>query len=369
MTVTLYAVDGQALAFNTVGTADASGKVRFDRVAYKAGRTYALATVQGTVQYHSDLVPPKDGEKTLTLPVQIYDTTTETSGVRVDEMYVVGQFLSDKELQVVNAFILSNEGDHTVEGGETTANGQRATLRFYLPAGAGNVEFEGDDGKKFSRTEDGYVTNWGIPPGRNVAQVAVRYTLPYSGRLHLETRAPYPVQKVSVLMADQGITLTSSALVDQGTQSGQDGIARRVYSGAALAAGQLLAFDLNGTLKVVAPTTAQGSTSSAAAPATSTPEVGPDDRRLLGAGIMAVGLLVLLAATIWHVVSRRSRTVDALGEHRALFLALADLDEDHERGKIGAADYNDQRAFLKAALLAARQNPTMAPEAAAEGPG
>jgi hypothetical protein len=151
-TVSLYAVDGQSLAFTMPGTADASGKVRFDNVAFNPGRTYALGAVEGTVQYQSDLVPPKDGEKTLTVPLQIYDTTTDTSRVRVDEMSVVGQFLSDKELQIINAYVLSNEGDRAVEGGEKTANGQRATLRFYLPAGAKSVEFQGDDGKKFART-------------------------------------------------------------------------------------------------------------------------------------------------------------------------------------------------------------------------
>lgn len=367
MTVTLYAVDGPALAFSTVGTADASGKIRFDNVAYQSGRTYALAAVQGTVQYHSDLVPPKDGEKTLTLPLQIYDITTDTSRVRVDEMYVAGQFLSDKELQVINAYVLSNEGDRTVEGGEKTANGQPATLRFYLPAGASNVEFQGDDGKKFSRTEDGYVTTWGVPPGINAAQVVMRYTLPYNGQMHLETRVQYPVQNVSVLMAGQGITLTSSSLVDQGTQTGQDGVVRQVYGGATLAAGQLLAFDLNGTPIVVAPTAAQGSTSSVAAPATSAPEIKQDDRRLLGMGVVAVGLLVILAVCIWRIITLRSRPVDAMGEHRALFEALVDLDEDYETGKIDDADYADQRAFLKAALLVALQNPMMAAEAAPEG--
>jgi hypothetical protein len=59
--------------------------------------------------------------------------------------------------------------------------------------------------------------------------------------------------------------------------------------------------------------------------------------------------------------------VSATGEHRALYEALADLDEDHQAGKIGEADYADQRAFLKAALLAALQNPAEAAEAALEG--
>jgi hypothetical protein len=365
LTVTLYAVDGQNLAFTSQGTADASGKVRFDNVAYKTGRAYALAAAKGGVQYHSDLVRPKDGERTLALPFQIYDTTADASRVRVTEMYVVGQFLSDKELQMTNAYILSNEGDRAVEGGEKTADGQRATLRFYLPAGAANVEFQGDDGTKFARTEDGFVTKWGVPPGTNAAQVVMRYTLPYTGQLHLVTRTRYPVQKVNVWMADQGITLTSAALVDQGTQAGADGVARRTYVGNALAAGASLTFGLSGMPKVTSPAPVPSTNGAPPViPATKAPQA---DKRLLGEVVVGVGLLVILVACLWRLIASRSRSVDPLGEHRALFEALADLDEDHEAGRIGDPEYDDQRSFLKAALLAALQDPAGPIEAAAEG--
>jgi Phage integrase family len=201
-------------------------------VAYKTGCTYALAASQGTVQYHSDQAPPKDGEKTLTLPLKIYDTTADSSRLRIDEMYTVGQVLSDQKVQIINAYMLSNDGDRTIQGGKKATNGQQATLRFYLlPAGATDIEVQDDDGKTFLRTVDSYVTTWGAAPGINAAQVAVRCLLPYTGQLHLETRVRYPVQKVRVLMADQGITLTSASLVDQSTQTGQDGVVRRACGG------------------------------------------------------------------------------------------------------------------------------------------
>ena len=357
MTVTLYALEGRTLGFTMKGTADASGKVRFEKLAYKAGRAYALAAVQGSVEYHSDLVPPMDGEKSLILPFQIYDSTSDTSRVRVDEMYVVGQFLSDKELQVTNAFILTNDGDRTVEGGERAANGQTAALRFYMPPGASKLEFQGDDGKSFLATEDGFVATKGLVPGPKAAQIVARYTLPYTGQLHLETKAPYAVGKLSVLLADQGVSLTSASLVDQGTLAGQDGIIRRAYTGSGLAAGKAVTFNLNGSPKVTAPAAAQGSAAGSASPASPAPGLKQDSRRLLGEGVVAVGLLAILAASIWRIVSLRSRPVDEIGEHRALFEALADLDEDHDAGKISEQDYAEQREFLKAALLAALQNP------------
>lgn len=79
-------------------------------------------------------------------------------------------------------------------------------------------------------------------------------------------------------------------------------------------------------------------------------------------------MLAILVACIWRIVSVRPRDTDAMGEHRALLEALPDLDEDHEASKIGELDYPDQRAFLKAAILAALRNPEVATEAAADRP-
>jgi hypothetical protein len=113
MTVTLYAVDGQQVAFTKIGTADASGKASFENVPYQSGRGFALVTIRGATAYQSELLPLGDGQDLLTVPLKIYDTTTDTGSVRIDQMYVIGQFLSDKELQVVNGYTISNAADRS----------------------------------------------------------------------------------------------------------------------------------------------------------------------------------------------------------------------------------------------------------------
>jgi hypothetical protein len=364
MSVTLYAADNaQSVAFTTNGTTDASGKVRFDKVAYQPGRAYALVTTLGTVQYQSNPAEPKANE-TLILPVKIYDTTTDSSHVRIDQMYVIAHFSSETQLQVVNAYLLENNGDRTVQGGQKTNDGKQATLRFPLPAGARSVSFQGDQGGNYVLSKDGFLTVGGIPPGLQRTPLVVSYALPYTMQLRLETRAPYPVQNVNVAVAQQGVTLTAPSLKDQGLQTDQNGTSYRVYTGTALAAGQALALELQGLPKIGAP---EQSTSQPGAGAVTlvTPAAGGlewDDKRLAGGALAGAGLLVVLVALLWYVIMGRRREADASGEHRVLYDAIADLDEEHEAGKIGDEDYAQQRQLLKEALLAAMEDESQAAE-------
>ncbi len=365
-TVVLYGLDGQAVALKTPGIADAAGKVRFEGVANTPGRSFGLTAIVGRTTYFTDLQPPQPGATELALTLKIYDTTSDASQVDVAEMYVLGEFLSAQELQITNAYILSNKGDRAIEDSEKAPDGRIATLRFTLPKGATGVQFQGESAERIIPTDDGFLTTWGIPPGDNVSQVAVRYTLPYTGQLHLESRVQYPVQIVNMMLVDQGVALASSQLKEQGTGQRQDGAMMRAYTGEALAAGQALAFDLSGAPKVApagvgnAPMDSSGA--AAAPPA-------PDNRRRIALGIVAFGAALLVASVIWWARSARRVESDKQAgvspEHSALVQALAYLEEAHEAGEIGDVDYARQHQALKAALVSVLENP---PPAAAANP-
>lgn len=86
------------------------------------------------VSIHQDFnLPSFPAPHRLTHRIVTY-TTTDARQVRIEQMLVVGGFLDKNKLQLINAYLLSSDGDHTVESGEKAPDGQTATLRFSLPA-------------------------------------------------------------------------------------------------------------------------------------------------------------------------------------------------------------------------------------------
>ena len=369
-TVLLHGYDGQTMASMTPGVADASGQFRFEGVENKGGRAFGVTATVGRITYGSELQPPPPGATELALTLQIYDTTSDASQVRVAQMVVLGEFLSAQELQIINAYILSNQGDRAVEDSEKALDGRIATLRFTLPKGATGVQFQDESAERFIRTDDGFLTTWGIPPGDRVSQVVVRYTLPYTGQLRLESQLQYPVQVVNVLLVDQGVALASPQLQEQGTVQRQDGATLLSYTGAAFAAGQSLAFDLSGAPQV-APADAGNVPTDTSAVAAAPQAPAPDNRRRIALGIVAFGVALLVASAVWWARTARrdendEQAVLSSGPG-ALVQALANLDELREAGEIGDADYARQRQVLKAALGSALENPPLAAEASPQG--
>ena len=367
--VVLHAFDGDTMTSMTPGVADASGRFRFEGVPNQQGRVFGVTATLGRTTYLSEPLYPKPGEAELPLTLKVFDTTIDAGQVRVEQLFVVGEFLNANELQLTNAYLLSNDGDHTVEGGEEAPDGQTATLRFSLPPGATGVQFQDEGANRFIRTNDGFLTTWGIPPGDQTAQVIVRYTLPYTGELHLETKVQYPVQALSLMQLDQGVALTSPQLKEKGTGQRQDGAKVREYAGESLAAGQSFVLDLKGA-PVLSPVSSANTQSAQneAVTAAPIPIPKPANRQRVVIGIGAFAVLLMVTGAAGLVWTRRSAEDDeytsAVDEQRVLILALADLDEAHEAGEIDDQAYALQRQALKTTLVAALENRPVTNEAA-----
>lgn len=367
--VVLHAFDGDTMTSMTPGMADGSGRFRFEGVPNQQGRVFGVTATLGRTTYLSEPLNPKPGEAELPLTLKVFDTTTDAGQVRVEQLFVVGEFLNANELQLTNAYLLSNDGDHAVEGGEKGPDGQTATLRFDLPVGATGVQFQDEGANRFIRTSDGFLTTWGIPPGDQTGQVIVRYTLPYTGELHLETKVQYPVQALSLMQLDQGVALTSPQLKEKGTEQRQDGATVLEYAGESLSAGQSLVLDLKGA-PVLSPVSGTNSKPSQYEVITeaqvSTPRAA--NRQPIVIGIGAFAVLLMVAGAIGLVWTRRSVEDDeyasAVDEQRVLILALADLDEAHEAGEIDDKAYAFQRQALKTTLVTALENRLVTDEVA-----
>jgi hypothetical protein len=118
-----------------------------------------------------------------------------------------------------------------------------------------------------------------------------------------------------------------------GTQSFQ-GQSFQNFTGGALAVGDTLAFDVSG----------QAGTG-ASAPAT--PVVSDRNGLVIGLGALAV---VLVGLGVWMFRRSPARAAVPAQSREDLLQAIVELDQDHEAGQVAEAEYQRERAWLKAEL-------------------
>jgi hypothetical protein len=116
-----------------------------------------------------------------------------------------------------------------------------------LPDGATDLSFEGGQlGQRFVQTEDGFADRFGVPPGSGTSQIVVRYFLPYQSGLRLSRSLAYPVDNLSVIMPQMGISLVSTDLAWADSRQIQDERTVDIFTGAGIQAGQAFSFELTG---------------------------------------------------------------------------------------------------------------------------
>jgi hypothetical protein len=223
------------------------GAFHFENLEVAEGRSFEVMVTVGRTIYFSQKSAAPAEQTRLELPVTIYETTRDASAIRVEQMHTIVDFLTPARLQVLEVYVLTNEGERTVEDAVTLDDGRTASLAFTLPEGATEVSFDGNNaGQQFVATADGFADRMGVPPGRGIRQVTVRYTLPYQSGMSLERAVPYPVDRLSVILPQNGISLAGSALSLESSQPLPDGRRMDIFTAENLPAGQALAFTLTG---------------------------------------------------------------------------------------------------------------------------
>ena len=242
--VRLEAYDQFEQVFQETLTLPSNGVIDFSGVPFLEERVYFASIAYGGAVYRSDIIGLAPGVSELSLQVQIYDTTTDDSGLSVDRIHVFFDFLQPDLIQIVEIYILSNSGGETVVA---EAPGE-PTVSFPLPDGAGTIEFEnGVLGQRYLKTQDGFGDTVSISPGEGVYEVLVYYTLPYQrNKLDFTQTINYPVDAVVVMTTPVNqVKVKGNFLEDIGIQSFPNG-AVQVYSGETPGRGEDLQFRLSG---------------------------------------------------------------------------------------------------------------------------
>ncbi len=333
--VELGIFDTTALLDRRSAVSDADGVYRFTELDTDPGLVYIVRTdYPAGVSYNTDFVSFAAGEMALELSLTVYDTTAEAQGLRTDRIHYIVEFENGQAL-VAELLLFSLDGDRTYigDGG--------AVLRFSLPAGAQNVEIDGDDGSgRFEMTADGFIDKLPLRPGANTRQALFRYSLPYTaGRLDLVHTLAYPAANVNALISDVGQQVSSPQLADQGIRPTENGNYYNLL-GQNLAAGQQVLIRLTNL------PTAGGASAAGTA--------GGLNPWLLAAlvGLAAGGAVALILLPILRSrsLAAGAAPVAAAATREDLIDALARLDLAHEAGELDEAAYRDQRLRLKAQL-------------------
>lgn len=344
----LHSFNGQQMLAMVEGVTEAEGTFRFEQVEVAEGGTFAVMATVGQTVYFSERMAPSPGQTTLELPVTIYDTTPDAGAIQVEQMHALVDFFSPTLLQMAEIYIISNDGNRTVEEAVTLDDGQTAALRFTLPDGATDLSFEGGQlGQRFLQTENGFADRFGVPPGSGTSQIVVRYFLPYQSGLRLSRSLAYPIDSLSVIVPQMGISLASTDLAWADSRQIQNERTVDIFTGAGIRAGQAFSFELAGQPELnVVSVSPEFSTQPAAQPAIASKSL------FIGLGLVGLGL-VLLGGGVWWWRRERAKpilTIPAEAPETELIWAIAELDEAYEAGDISEESYTHQRSALRAEL-------------------
>lgn len=325
--VTLHGFDGMSEAAALTATTDGTGAYTFESVPVVPGRQFVAVVTYGGMIYGSENFAPEAGQSEYELPLQVYETSDDTSGIRIERIHLFFEF-SPGQVIVGELFIVSNDGD-------TTAVDPAGTLRIPIPAGATELAVQGaEEGSDYTVTAEGLADLRAIRPGQGSAQILFSYRLPYDRGLDLEQEVPYPVAVANVLMPDVGVEVKGDGLQELEAQSIQ-GTDYRNYSLLGLQAGDTLALQLSGKPKDAA---------------SSTTTVDPAG---IAVGVGALGLALVGIGAWWYRRPARKSDDGPVGSSRtdALIQAIADLDDAFDAGEIEAREHQRQRAKLKSKLV------------------
>lgn len=319
------------------------GKYLFSRVDLPTGRIF-MATVdyQGAT-YASKVTTVNAGDHALDMPIELFDTTTDASGLVVDRLHLFVEPIDNNLLRLVEVFIISNPGKFTVAPSQAGA----PNVAFTLPVGASNLQFQdGALGERYLKTEDGFADTQPVNPGFGAYQVVFAFDMPYSGKLELTQPLNLPVTALVVLTPDTAFKINGANLSDEGISTMQ---ARNIhlYSAASLPAGAVF------QITIADPSFFQQLTSKT------------NTFSSLAIGVGALGLVFIVVGWILYRRNRRTSrpayrpaAVNGNGlpvaptedTPDALMDAILALDDLHKAGKLSAESYQKRRVELKSRL-------------------
>lgn len=297
-------------------------------------RAYAVSLNYKGTQYETDKLVFYPDEDTKALDLPVYEPTDKGDDISVNINHMIVQ-ISERAITVAELIVFHNGGKGVYIGAKEMPDGERETLKFNLPPGAGDIQFlQGLRGEAVVKTDEGFADTSSVEPG--IKKVVYTYTLPYkSGKNILERTIDYPTQSFILLVSDSGVKVKVDGLTAGGTIQVADGRFLQ-WTGSGISPQTKIRIEI------------------------SKPILGADLLKwvMLGAVILLIGGGVLYSFVIRSkervkVVSSptQSTSQDLEDERKKLIQEIAGLDDRFAAKEIGEEEYKELRSKKKERLV------------------
>ena len=339
LTVNLLVFDSMENSQTLQTKAAADGSFSFADVPMQTGRifitsvTYQGQTFNSTPSFHPQMAGEESEEATpenIVLDIHVSDSTTSIDNLVADRLHIFLDFSQDGIVQVVELWLISNNGGTSVAPADDPAQ----ALKFLLPEGATNLQFQDSVlGERYLPVENGFMDSVTIPPGQSTHQVLYAYDIPYNKKAQLSLPIALNTTSVSVMIPVEGVKLKSDQLLDGGIRGSQE-MTYHVFTASNLKINSTLDLIISGLPK----STAAGSSSL------------PFNPILLGAGVLVLAVTGILYYYFRQKERSKPEAVEGeqSGQDRdAIMDAIIALDDQYKSGKIGEDVYHQRRGELK----------------------
>lgn len=340
----------------TTSKSDGNGKFSFSNLDTVSTTRYFVTTNYGSVDYFSDLLTFSSPQSTtVQANFSIYESTEDPSVLKVTQTHIVLD-VQTPWLAVQEILALENTSDRVYVG--KAVGPHRFTVSVPLLPKAIDVQFDDPNVQDSILVGDGVLT-YTLPIGPGQDQIVFQYAVPYiPPNYDFVMNLPFALDKFGLYMPDMGATITSKQLTAAPNPMGNTAGAPKflAMAGSGFSAGTSIKATINNLPSVPVSGTAPSGSGST----TTVPIAAGDNSQTIGLivlGIAGVAAIGLLAYPVLRRRSERAALVEkqagapANNERMDLLQQIADLDDDHETGKVTDAEYQEKRAALKAKLV------------------
>lgn len=334
--VMLHVFDQMQLVYTATTQVGDDGMYAFSGVNVEPGLSFLSTIDHGGVVYGSELVKADPQNVQIDLPIQLFDTTSDTSSLSIDRLHYFFEFLDEKTVRVVELYVISNLTDRTVAAPK--AGGP--VVSFSLPPGASNLEFQdGELGKRYQKTEDGFADTMPVRPGSGIYQVLYSYEMPYDRKLELKRRMPLNTNAIVILVPEDSVKVKSDQIQDTGVRDVQ-GVQYHMYSGGGLARNAELSLTVSGGLRPGAALS-----------------VGSNTDLIVGTGALGI-VMILLGVWMYRrnkqdnsgAATQAPSSTVAMEKPEVVMDAILALDDLYQAGQLPEEAYLQRRGELKSRL-------------------
>lgn len=327
--VTLSGYDGMEMVFQIESPVAEDGSFKFEELENVSGRIYQASLVIDGIQHTSEVLhePVMDAQGNVDLPIVIKKTSVDSAALYAERMHVFFDFIAENTIQVVEMYVIQNPTDTVI----VPLDNQTPVVRFKLPEGAQNLQFEGGLlGREFIQLEDGFGSMQSFGANSSV-QILFAYELPYEKSLDFEIQLPLLVNASIFMLPSDTVKFSSDQLVFSGERDIQ-GMNIQTYSGGVMDAQSSIKMSLSGKVKDNVSIVQSGNTTSL----------------IIGGSVF---LIAIFSAVLYlRKKMKRIKVVDEMESDEedleSLLDAVIALDDAFQTGEIPESAYYNRRNEL-----------------------